>query len=235
MPEMLTDESKEVLERHYGDTLRNRTISDMKFSDLSYPPEGAAIQFRSNSSATNLYHGESFGSSLPPPIPQARRTVASVSGNASQPKTRPSTARTETRNSNWSDSGSHVGPATLVDKLKRGAQPVLVDGVRLSDVSRASSAMGGTQYGGSSFSISSQPFQRYSTRNQPGDSSLNAQPIAFTMKTEYDQDKVEEFAEIESKDELPRSIPKSNAEFQVTGQGTYSYNGNVHQSYPLAT
>ena len=49
--------------------------------------------------------------------------------------------------------------------------------------------------------------------------------IAFSTKTDWDHEKVEEFADIVSKDELPRSIPTNKDEFKVSGQGTYSYDG----------
>ena len=161
-------------------------------------------------------------------------------GNASRP-VRPSTARTETSGSgtgyrpgsgfsNFS-SGTAAVPS-LVDKLRRGVPAVVVEAVTLDDLSRSGSRLSGTSGGISFGSIPSSPhFQKYSTKRtrtetlKSGATALDAQPIKFSMKNEHDAEMCERFAEVQSKDELPRAIPKSNAEFNVIGQGSYAYDG----------
>jgi len=217
MPELLTNETKEVLDRHYN--LRNRTISEMKLGH-SFPYEQSPQRVRRSNSTANFRTSS----------PQNRRPTSGTVGSSTLPPmgSRPSI---DGGQSLYSDhSTSHVGVPSLVDKLRRGAQPVMVESVRLSDVSRASSATGGfSMY---SDSASSLPFERYSTRSNYNKSALSSRPITVNTKTDYDHEKVEQFAEIETRDELPRSIPRNYDQFNVDGhKGLYSYDGNVWVLY----
>ena len=232
MPEILTEENKEVIDRHFALTGRHRTLSDMKIN-LDFPGESlTSPPIRRSNTAADF--DVSLGPCLPVPAERRRERRSSATVNSSSgARRRPETARSERSNARSDhslSSASYVQVPTLLDKLRRGVTPVLVEGVSLDQMSRASPCS--SQSVGLSFnSVPSSPhFGRYSTRKTD---TLDAQPIHFETKTQYDQNMVEDFAEITSKEELPRSIPVSNAEFQVAEQGQYAYDGNFASLAPF--
>ena len=87
------------------------------------------------------------------------------------------------------------------------------------------------------FSTTSGPFTGYYTPSMAGTQLWDdgRQSITFSTKTDFDLVGCEKFAEIETRDQLPKSIPiKDNEdEFMVDGQGTYTYDGRDTRYGPL--
>ena len=84
------------------------------------------------------------------------------------------------------------------------------------------------------FSTTSGPFTGYYTPSMAGTQLWDdgRQSIAFSTKTDFDLSGCEKFAEIETRDQLPKSIPikDNDDEFIVDGQGTYTYDGRDTRS-----
>ena len=244
MPELLSAETREMMERHgmYSDlqSARKRTKSefkiDQKMKDFTMGHIRVSPQLPRSNTATNLEDYEHPDPKQPDSKQfDPRQSMVNLSYSAERPATgsivRPGTGRTDRTErsirSDHSRASTHVGVPSLVDKLRSGAQPTIVDGVRLSEFSRSGSSNGSAM---SSSYHGLNHFERYSTKNTPGGhgSPFSRREISFTPKTVFDQDAIEEFAEIITAEELPRSIPATEQnEFKVVGQGTYSYDGNI--------
>ena len=190
------------------------------------------------------HHDDDFGpASRPPstPIEEKRRTkphVRVVSGGARPPSAQrptyqrqPSDGASSSMSSHMSafTSGGYQGVPSLVHKLRNGAKLTEVYCSTLSETSsRAGSSMLQTD---ELYSTTSGPFTGYYTPSMAGTLEKlwddGRQSIAFSTKTDFDLSGCEKFAEIETRDQLPKSIPikDNDDEFIVDGQGTYTYDG----------
>lgn len=175
----------EVLDRH-GFTDRTRTTSEVNLHDRrafgSYESSGDG-QARPGTAhpprGLNLRHTRRNSAGLATGIgakdaPQPR---ANISSRTSSPFG---------NQSSFSYNSSVVGVPTLAQKIRSGVQPVLVDGLSLSDLSRSASARSNDFA-----SLKSSPFEKYApsrskTPNESSKSSIGVRNVSFLTISQKD-------------------------------------------------
>ena len=205
-------ESVEHLER-CGKFDRARTTSELVL-DKKQEPERPRLDFpypRSNTAAD--MRDESIV--YPQPHRSTNLPTARSSGSS---RTRSNAPRHHSYSrSEFSDTSErpYTFVPSLVNKLRNGIKPTEV-----TCASRASSRMSADTHVGTAHSYA------WSEGGGQWQAGGAAPSVAFSAKSEFDQDAIERYAQVRSRAELPSAIPSkdSPSDFVVAGE-VYSYDG----------